>query len=69
MVGYDPVGEAEHVGALRVLGTTLAFVGRQRAVRVDLALAALQELFRAGLVRALRSTVRLHKISAALSAG
>jgi hypothetical protein len=36
--------EAEHVGALGVLGAAAALVGRELAVRVDLALEPLEEL-------------------------
>jgi hypothetical protein len=37
-------GEAEHVGALGVFGTSAALVGRELVVGVDLALEALEEL-------------------------
>src|SRR5713101_3103824 len=42
--GYGSLGETEHVSAFRVVGAASAFVGRQRAIRVNLALEALQEL-------------------------
>jgi hypothetical protein len=42
--GYGSFGEAEHVGALAVFGATAAFVGREHAVGVDLALEPLEEL-------------------------
>ena len=45
---YASLGEAEHVGALGVLGAAAAFVGRELAVEVDLALEALEELLAGG---------------------
>ena len=41
---YGSLGKMKHVGALRVVGTTAAFIGRQRAIRINLSLEALQEL-------------------------
>jgi hypothetical protein len=40
----DPLGEAEHVGVLGVLGAASALVGRQCAIRINLSLESLQEL-------------------------
>jgi hypothetical protein len=54
--GYGALGEAEHVGALGVLGAAAAFVRRELAVRVDLALEPLEELL-AGCAGAGRSVV------------
>jgi hypothetical protein len=42
---YRPLGELEHVGTFRVLSTTVALVGREFAVGVDLSLEALEECF------------------------
>jgi len=36
--------QTEHVGAFRMLGAAPAFVGRQRAIRINLSLETLQEL-------------------------
>lgn len=41
-------GEAEHVGALGVLGTAAASVGRELAVWADLSLEALEGLLAGG---------------------
>jgi hypothetical protein len=45
---HGSLGEAEHVGALGVLGAAAAFVGRELAVGVDLALESLEELLAGG---------------------
>ena len=61
-----PLGEAEHVGALGVRGTSAALIGRELAVWVDLALNRWRNFSRAARVRAVRSSGRLHEISAAI---
>ena len=42
---YGPLGEAEHIGALSVLGEASAFVGRQRVIWVYLTFESLEERF------------------------
>src|SRR5579875_1906608 len=47
-VSYSSFGQAEHVGALGVFGAAAAFLRREDAVGVDLALEAFQELLAGG---------------------
>jgi hypothetical protein len=41
--GYGSQGEAEHVGALSMIGAAVAFVGRQGAIRIYFSLEASEE--------------------------
>jgi hypothetical protein len=41
---HGPLGEAEHVSALGVLGAASALVGRKYAIGINLSLESLQEL-------------------------
>jgi hypothetical protein len=46
--GYGPLGEAEHVGTLRMFGATVAFVERELAVGVNLPLESLEKFLTRG---------------------
>src|ERR1700728_1697405 len=68
MAGGGAFGELEHVGPLRVLGALAAFLRWQSAVGSTSFSNRLRNASRAGRVRALRSGVRAHEISAAIRA-